>query len=262
MHDVGESPARRRCANCNQIVREGIRFCPNCGQSLENPNSAPPSVVNPPSAFERHWIEIKRILFLFGVLLASSFVVGILPWTRSSPWPETLVAIADAIVIVLFASVAYKDVLPLLRAPRLSWRGAFELAGVVLVTFSIVVAYFALIERAGIPIVRVSRTYEQARWTVGAMFVFISLVPAVCEELAFRGVIQSSLEHVFDKREALIIQAALFSVLHLSPVIFPSHFLMGLCFGYVRRRSGSLYPSMVLHASWNALVLCGELYWS
>ena len=36
--------------------------------------------------------------------------------------------------------------------------------------------------------------------------------------------------------------------------MFPSHFLMGLCFGYMRRRSRSIYPGMALHAMWNALV--------
>jgi uncharacterized protein len=36
---------------------------------------------------------------------------------------------------------------------------------------------------------------------------------------------------------------------------------MGLCFGYMRVRSKSLYPGMILHATWNAYVLCGELHY-
>jgi membrane protease YdiL (CAAX protease family) len=92
------------------------------------------------------------------------------------------------------------------------------------------------------------------------MLLLISLMPGIFEELAFRGVIQSTLEHVFDRREALVIQAALFSVLHLLPLDFPSHFVMGLCLGYMRLRTKSLYPGMILHASWNAFILCQELY--
>jgi len=86
----------------------------------------------------------------------------------------------------------------------------------------------------------------------------VSAMPAVFEELAFRGVIQTALESVLDRREAWLIQGALFSVLHLTPLSFPSHFLMGLCFGYLRTRSRSLYPGMLLHATWNALVLMAE----
>ena len=71
----------------------------------------------------------------------------------------------------------------------------------------------------------------------------MSLTPALFEELAFRGVIQSGLTSVVRSREAWLIQAALFSVLHLSPVVFPSHFVMGLTFGYLRLKSRSLYPS-------------------
>ena len=92
------------------------------------------------------------------------------------------------------------------------------------------------------------------------MFVLVSLMPAFVEELGFRGFIQSTLNHVFHEREAWLIQAALFSVLHLSPLIFPSHFLMGLCFGYMRLRTKSLYPGMALHASWNAFVLYKEIF--
>ena len=47
-------------------------------------------------------------------------------------------------------------------------------------------------------------------------------------------------------------QAALFSVLHSSAVIFSSHFAMGLVFGWLRMRTGSLIASMILHAAWNA----------
>ena len=67
------------------------------------------------------------------------------------------------------------------------------------------------------------------------------------------------LEHTVDARDAWLIQAALFSVLHPSPIVFPSHFVMGLVFGYLRLRSRSLYPGMVLHTTWNALVLFAEI---
>lgn len=59
-------------------------------------------------------------------------------------------------------------------------------------------------------------------------------MPAVIEEIAFRGFIQSALERFVGAREAPFIQAALFSVLHLLPLMFIRHFLMGLCFGLMR----------------------------
>jgi membrane protease YdiL (CAAX protease family) len=35
---------------------------------------------------------------------------------------------------------------------------------------------------------------------------------------------------------------------------------LGLFFGWLRTRSNSLYPAVLAHAGWNALVLCEELY--
>ena len=79
------------------------------------------------------------------------------------------------------------------------------------------------------------------------------------EELLFRGVIQQRLETLLGPAEALIVQAALFSALHLSAVILVTHFAMGLALGWLLRKSGSLYPGMALHALWNTAVLAMEL---
>jgi membrane protease YdiL (CAAX protease family) len=87
----------------------------------------------------------------------------------------------------------------------------------------------------------------------------ISLVPGVVEEVAFRGVLQTRLSKILTQKEALLLQAALFSVLHLSPAIFVSHFVMGLLLGWVRMKTGHIYYGMLLHMAWNALVLLQEL---
>ena len=54
-------------------------------------------------------------------------------------------------------------------------------------------------------------------------------------------------------------QAALFSMLHLGVAIFPSHFVIGLVLGVLRRRTRSLYPGMAVHLTWNAAVVWAEL---
>ena len=61
------------------------------------------------------------------------------------------------------------------------------------------------------------------------------------------------------RNEALVVQAALFSVVHLLPLVFVSHFVFGLLLGQVRRWTKSLYPCVALHALWNASVFAGEL---
>jgi membrane protease YdiL (CAAX protease family) len=81
----------------------------------------------------------------------------------------------------------------------------------------------------------------------------------IAEELMFRGVIQQRLESLLGPTEALIVQAALFSALHLSVINLITHFAIGLALGWLFRKSGSLYPGMVLHGLWNMAVLGMEL---
>jgi membrane protease YdiL (CAAX protease family) len=214
-----------------------------------------------PGFFASKWKEIKLIGWFFGLLLSSFFVLGMIVKFNSTPWPEVIVSGIDALIVFAFVGFRYRDILPLLKWPEFSMRSVIELAVLSLSFIVLLNVYFTFIEWAGVPMARVAGTYQNAGWHVGSMFLLVSIMPAFVEELAFRGVIQSTLEKVFKEREAWLIQAALFSVLHISPIIFPSHFLMGLCFGYMRLRTKSLYPGMALHAAWNAFVLGKELHW-
>ena len=44
-------------------------------------------------------------------------------------------------------------------------------------------------------------------------------------------------------------------MLHLGVAIFPSHLVIGLVLGALRRRTRSLYPGMAVHLTWNAAVV-------
>ena len=59
--------------------------------------------------------------------------------------------------------------------------------------------------------------------------------------------------------ETLIVQATMFSVLHMDPAIFASHFFFGLVVGWLRRFTRSLCPGMLVHAAWNAAIVGLEL---
>lgn len=253
--------AIEQCPACRRGVRSGTRFCPGCGQALEAPAPlqapSPPRIAN--TRFAEHWGELKRVGWLFGLFLASSLVLGIASRTNSTPWPGAIVSAIDAVIIAVVVALRYPKLRFLFRLHPIGAGAWLRLAGIVVAAFAALSAYFWGMERAGVPIIPESTSFTSAEWPLWSMFVVISLMPAVFEELAFRGVIQSSLERALNARDAWLIQAALFSVAHLSPLVFPSHFVIGLCFGYLRRCTRSIYPGMVAHGSWNALVLFREL---
>jgi membrane protease YdiL (CAAX protease family) len=246
---------------CQRPLRDGARFCPGCGHTTTL-SAAPLERAEPGAArdlFAQQWRELKRVGWLFGLLLYSSFLTGMIAYAEVwSLWTGVVLSIVNALVVLGFVFSLRSDLLPLLGRPQLDGRGALALLGVGLVFIATMGTYFALLGRAGVPMLRFSSEYERAGWPPWAPFLLISLMPGIVEELAFRGVIQVSLERVVRRRDAWLIQAALFSVLHLAPVVFPSHFVMGLCFGWMRMRSRSLYPGMLLHAGWNAFALISE----
>jgi membrane protease YdiL (CAAX protease family) len=104
-------------------------------------------------------------------------------------------------------------------------------------------------------------TYLSQGWPLWAAFLFLSVTPGFFEELAFRGFIQTKLEGVMGSKESLVVQAAMFSVLHLEPNWFATSFVFGLALGWLRRVTGSLVPGMIIHAAWNAMVIGWELGW-
>lgn len=261
---MADDPAA--CAACGHKLRPGAGFCSSCGRRIGDTAAdaadamAAPRVADPDSRFTQNRDALYRAGLLFALLLLSFLVLGWVARFDRSPWPEVICDGADALIVLGFAIRCRAAILPLLRLPRASAGEALQLGLIAAAFVGVLLVYFAVLECLGLPIVSATGDLTRAGWGLGPILLLVSVSPAIIEELALRGVIQSSLDEVFGWRDAWIIQAAMFSVLHLSPLMFPSHFAMGLCFGYLRHRTKSLYPGMALHAGWNALIVLQEMY--
>lgn len=87
----------------------------------------------------------------------------------------------------------------------------------------------------------------------------IALIPAVGEELLFRGLIQKALYHrTKNVHIAIWCTGILFSAIHLQFYGFFPRMLMGALFGYFVAWSGSLWVSMACHFMNNALIITSK----
>jgi sodium transport system permease protein len=86
-------------------------------------------------------------------------------------------------------------------------------------------------------------------------YVLLAVLPAVCEELAFRGFILSGLRHLGSKWWAIGLSAVFFGVAH--PVLQQSlgAVALGMVIGYLAVQTGSLVPCILFHLTYNALML-------
>jgi membrane protease YdiL (CAAX protease family) len=83
--------------------------------------------------------------------------------------------------------------------------------------------------------------------------IMIGLIPAIGEELLFRGIIQRLfIEWTKNKHVAIFITAALFSAIHIQFYGFIPRMLLGVLFGYLVVWSGSLWLAICGHFINNA----------
>ena len=82
----------------------------------------------------------------------------------------------------------------------------------------------------------------------------MAVLPAVSEELIFRGLIFKSLLP-YGKWLAVVVSATLFSLYHMNPVQTVYQFLLGIVFALVYLRTGNMRYPMLLHFFNNFLIL-------
>ena len=102
-------------------------------------------------------------------------------------------------------------------------------------------------------------TLTEERGEANHIGVIISLivVPAVCEELFFRGVVLSEYRSM-GSVNAVIMSAVCFSMLHFSIGNFPIYFFSGIVLGFVTVITRSLIAPIILHLASNALSIYGS----
>lgn len=90
---------------------------------------------------------------------------------------------------------------------------------------------------------------------IGPMLLVLGVLPAVCEEIVFRGVLVQGLATRLVPAAAVGIAAALFAGYHLSLAQLIPTFTLGLVCGTIALRARSVYPTMVAHLLNNAFAL-------
>ncbi|MFK7742110.1 MAG: lysostaphin resistance A-like protein [Planctomycetota bacterium] len=224
------------------------------------PVPMPPPLPTQPSGMDhvQAWQRFRPVLWLIGLLIFSSLAGGIayLITEDESPRLDAWITGFDAIVIMAFAWrewSAVRAALTLSVTPR-AWVLAVLSFGALYVFMQ---GYVYLLSMA-FDWIEYLASYRDYGWPKWSAVLLIVVAPALFEEIAFRGFLLERLAPLIGQRDALLLQAALFSILHLAIPSLPSHFLMGLLFGFLRIRTKSLVPGMLVHGAWNLTVLLEE----
>lgn len=98
----------------------------------------------------------------------------------------------------------------------------------------------------------VDKTYGDlltAKSAVDGIFVVIvaAVIPAICEEVMFRGFIQKSFEYRLKPFTAALLTAVFFGLYHFNPYALIPLIALGLYFGFAAYKSGSIFVPISLH---------------
>ncbi len=79
------------------------------------------------------------------------------------------------------------------------------------------------------------------------VIVTVAVVPAVSEEVLFRGLVQRDLESITSGTKSAVIAGVLFAFYHLNPFSLIPLITLGIVFGLIVYRSGNLILAMLAH---------------
>ena len=202
------------------------------------------------------WASIVGLLATLGYI--GRFSGGKLPKEPLYRWDEFALGLIQFLVLLGFMlAVAWgvsKREAFALRRPS-SWRRAF---GIMLAVAVVVVVVSAALE----PVLHPDKEQGLAptRWepahagAFAANFVVVALLAPVVEELTFRGLGFTLFER-FGRWAAIVLVGLAFGLAHGLVEGLPLLFLFGAGLAYLRSRTGSVYPGMLVHVIYNGLVL-------
>ena len=101
---------------------------------------------------------------------------------------------------------------------------------------------------------------EIYRMGYGASILIVALLPAVCEELLFRGFLYSSFEARMTQGKAIVLVSVIFGLYHMNVVQSTTTAVLGLAICYLSAQSESLLPGILMHFLNNALSVTLTFY--
>lgn len=203
---------------------------------------------------------LRRQLWLYCAMLSVSIVMTVatsLEFTSGAAI-DACGAAGMVLVVTAFALMSTPSVFRLFRMPQLDLTRAAMILGAALLWGLGIEGYFWLIKALGVQFVQFWPDFDAAGWPWWTVFLIVCAVPGIFEEIAFRGVIYDALRPILGRRDALLVQAMGFAVLHLAPLIFVSHFCIGLGLGLLRDRTRGLWVPILAHTTWNTYVIWSE----
>jgi sodium transport system permease protein len=180
------------------------------------------------------------------------------------PPRQNLVVLAIVTQLAVVATPALLMTIMLTRSPRKTLLLRMPRLGVVPATILLAVVLHPVVKVLGDAVIRaypISEAMSKELHRLVAevdsvwLLLLVGAIPAVCEELAFRGFILSGLRHLGHRWRAIVLSSIFFGVTHAILQQSLIACLVGVMLGFLAVQTGSLLPGILFHLVHNSLTI-------
>ena len=239
------------CDDCDTSVKGYHRFCHHCGAYLGT---------------DAGRVDIFNNRYLRGALVFYTIYLFFCLTVRFTNWFTSydslfFVEISLAAVTVYFAWRNRATIKPVLKFNNFN---VLVLLGVIAgsVAFSTVISL--TIKQINVSIFQVDTSlfepYRIYQFPVLVMIYSIAFMPAVFEEIAFRGVLYNYFNAFLDERMVVMITGFIFAAIHLNFFSLVWLIPFGILIGSLRRKYNTLWYGIIFHFVFNLTACLIDLY--
>ncbi len=170
---------------------------------------------------------------------------------------EVFLLLIPALVILFFSG----SVKRLLSVNKISFLN------IVLVIVVTILAYPIILLLNGLFLNTISKVVEfnnfsQDLFTKSSFstyLIFACLVPSICEEIFFRGMILNAYD-IYGRKFAILLSSFIFAMSHFDIQNFVAPFLLGILFANLMELTGSIYAPIISHFTNNIIAILGAKF--
>ncbi len=191
----------------------------------------------------------------FAKLVVSSSPTNFPEIARLIIAPQLGIILAPALLMACVLTRSLRRSLNMNKPPTMAWPVAIILGCCIHPAYAMLASLIQAVYPLSPQTIESLGPFEQLVneapfWNV---VLVLALIPAICEEIAYRGFIFNGLRQNQAGLRAVLVTAVLFGLSHGVLQQSLAATVMGLMLGWITLRCGSLFPAMIIHVINNAL---------
>jgi uncharacterized protein len=237
-----------QCSNCNTLFESKKNFCEVCGTRI-----VPIKTIK----YDKEINETSWFFIIFTIFITATHIIEFEDYKYVILTDLTFIVLVSIYCFIEFNAIKkmlhFRNIKPLLLI--------YILIGAIVSAFCITF----IANKMNQSLFEGSQsTYYETFILSPAPLLFailsIGVVPAIFEELAFRGVLFHKLLKLTSLKSVIITTSILFSILHFSLISMLWLLPLGLVFGYLRARYRNLIYGMFAHFIYNSSIVIIQYY--